>query len=1044
MENFMEKSIRFYSIFPVLFMTLFVFSANNKVYGRHERTMSNEMPGLDATAHHQQKNRIDKPTNVRGDQTAGTIQFDVSGKVNDATTGRSMPGVNVFVKGTTNGTATDPRGKYDLSVSSESDTLVFSYIGYQTQEIPIQGRSKIDVRLKSKTISGQELVVVGYGTQKKSDLTGSISSVSDKDFNAGITTNPEQLIQGKAAGVQITQRSGDPNAPAVVNIRGVGSLRSGSSPLYVVDGVPLSGNANFLDAQDIQSIDVLKDASATAIYGARAANGVILITTKKGSKGAPRLTYNGYTSISSVAKELPVLNAREFINFQKNYGNKANIYSNNINTNWQNQIFRTAYSQNHDLSYSGGSDNSTYRVALNYKNQEGIVLNSRRKNYNGSLNLTQSFLHNRLTLSTNLHGIFIRANNTAINNGTGGVSGDLLSHATTANPTYPVYNKNGTLFQFPVGINPLVSAKRNTDFSKETRILGDVQADLTILKGLDYKARFSADQYDIVGISQQGKVNVSSGSADISNIDGRLVNTTHENTNYTVEQDLTYKFNTGVHSFTLLGGYSYQQFNYQYRSWSINNFSTTEINAYRNPGIGTNLSIDQNRPGGSAYINKLQSFYGRANYNYNSKYYLTATLRADGSSKFGKNKQYGLFPSFAASWRLSNEPFLSGFKALSNLKIRAGWGETGNQNIPPYITHQLVTVETGQGEGYYFGNTNSAGITLVRAQNENLHWETSRQTNIGLDFGFLDDRLSGTIDVYNKISSDILFESSTSEDPIQPTTSFWKNYNNMEIHNKGLEMTLEYRQHVGPNVSFDIGGNVSFLHNNVTGVPVKILQTGQISGQGLSGVTVNGLLDNNPVGTFYLLDWIGLDKNGMNKFRDVNGDGVINAEDYITAGSALPSSTFGGFIKFFYRNFDFSATVNGVYGNKIYWNDQNAYYSYSQLAGGKNSLQSTAALAGKESIQNSATPSTRWLHDGSYLRLNNATIGYNINTRSINWLNKLRVYVTGQNLFVITSYPGYDPAVDTSSPVNSFRSFGIDGTSYPRARTFIFGINFTI
>lgn len=1003
-------------------MILFVFSINKRVYGKHKIEMENPIFKSDL---------------------AGSFQFEVSGKVIDATTGRSMPGVNVFVKGTTNGTATDANGKYDLSVSSSSDTLIFSYIGYQTREIYIGGRSQVDVSLKSKTISGQELVVVGYGIQKRSDLTGSISSVNQSDFNTGITTNPEQLIQGKAAGVQITQRSGDPNAPAVVNIRGVGSLRSGSSPLYVVDGIPLSGDANFLDAQDIQSIDVLKDASATAIYGARAANGVILITTKKGHKGAPKLTYNGYASISNVSKELPVLDAQQFISFQNKYGNPNNIYSNNISTDWQNKIFQTAYSQNQNLSYSGGTNNSTYRVALDYQNQQGIVLNSRRKNYNGSLNLTQSFLNNHLTLSTNLHGIFIRANNTAINTGTGGVSGDLLSAATTANPTYPVYNPNGSLFQFPVGINPLESAKRNTNFSKETRILGDVQADLTIIKGLDYKARFSVDTYDIVGIDQQDKVNVSSGSADISNIDGRLVNSTGENTNYTVEQDLTYKFNTGVHSFTLLGGYSYQQFNYQSRSWSINNFSTTEINAYRNPGIGTVLNIDQNRPSGSAYINKLQSFYGRVNYNYNSKYYLTTTLRADGSSKFGKNKQYGLFPSFAVSWRLSNEPFLSGFKPLSNLKIRAGWGETGNQDIPPYITKQLVTVATGQGEGYYFGDTNSAGITLVRAQNENLHWETSKQTDIGLDFGFFDDRLTGTLDVYNKISSDILFESTTSEDPIQPTTSFWKNYNNMEIHNKGLEMSLEYQQRIGSNFSFDIGGNVSFLHNNVTGVPVKILQTGQISGQGLSGVTVNGLLNNNPVGTFYLLDWIGLDANGMNKFRDINNDGVINAEDYITAGSALPSSTFGGFLKLYYRNFDFSVNLNGVYGNKVYWNDQNAYYSFSQLAGGKNSLESTAALGGKESIQNSATPSTRWLHDGSYLRLNNATIGYSFNTRSINWLNKLRLYVSGQNLFVITSYPGYDPAVDTSSPVNSFRSFGIDGTSYPRARTFIFGINFT-
>lgn len=965
----------------------------------------------------------------------------ISGVVTDANSGETLPGVNIIVKGTATGTAAGSDGSYELTVPSLLDTLVFSFIGYQTLQVPINGRTNIDVALQPQAVAGEELVVVGYGVQRRSDVTGAIGSVSEEDFNRGIITSPEQLIQGRVPGVNVTQRSGDPSSSSVVTIRGVGTVRTGSSPLYVVDGVALSGNGDFINPKDIESIDVLKDASATAIYGSRGANGVVIITTKKGQSGVPRLTYDGSFSISNAANTIDVLNAREFIDFQNEFGDPSTIYSTSIDTDWQDQILRTAYSQRHSLSYGGGTENSSYYASLNVQDQEGIVLESTREKYNGRLNVSQSFLDDRLNVELNLTGVYIRSDNAPIVSGPG-VGGDFLSNALTANPTYPTHNADGSLFNFPEGINPLQRMEAMTDFNKTSRILGNIKASFRIAEGLEYRINFAADNLQATGIEQTNRHNIVGGeTTNLPDPEGRLENSTSEESNALLESFLTYLFDLEDHSFNLLGGYSYQKFSSQSRSWSIDDFSTTEIDAYRNPGIGTEISISENRPSGSASINELQSFFGRANYNFMSRYFLTATLRADGSSRFGENNRYGIFPSFSVAWLISDEAFLSGVEALSNLRLRAGWGQTGNQDIPSYITHRLLSVSTGAGAGYFFG-TNSPGINIVRAQNENIKWEVSTQTNIGLDFGLFDDRVYGTVDVFNKISSDILWQSSTGVDPVVPTSSFWNNYD-MEIQNKGVELSLAYRQAIGTDFSFDIGGNISFIDNNVTNLPVQILRTGQISGQGLSGVQVNGFLNDRPAGTFWVLDWIGLDENGLNEFRDVDGDGNITDGDFVDGGTGLPSTTFGGYANIAYKGFDLSLNFNGVSGNRIYWNDENAYFNYPRLVAGNN-VSSHILNYTNESTINSATPSTRFIHDGSYFRLNNATVGYSVNTATIGWLRSLRFYITGQNLFVITGYPGFDPEVDISRSSGGFRSTGIDATAYPRARTIMFGVNFTL
>lgn len=975
----------------------------------------------------------------------GAYAQTVSGTVINSQTGDPLPGVNIVVKGTSNGTATNSNGHYSLEVSSLQNTLVFSFIGYKTKTVPINGRMKIDVALELTTITGKELVVIGFGTmQEKSEVTGAISSVSQENFNVGVTTSPGQLIQGKISGVQVTQRSGNPNASTVVNIRGVGTLRANSHPLYIIDGVPVTGSADFLNPDNIKSVTVLKDASATAIYGSRASAGVILITTKKGSsRGEPVLTYSGQLSISSPANTLDLLTADQFRKFQKKYGDPDDdIYSNTVSTDWQDVIFRTAISQNQSISYAGGSENNTYRASIGYEDNRGIVYDSRRRNYNASLSLGQSVLNDRIQLDMQLRGIFINAENPSISNDAG-VGGDLISRATSANPTYPAFTDDGKIFNFPKGINPLLFRKRTIKFNKKTRLRGYIKANVRIIEGLQYTVTFSANKLNVNGVDLLNPISAGRGAVDIPDPQGRLETSILNNYSVSIENNLKYNFLIDKNSFNLLGGYSYRKFKYQSRQWSINNFSTGEILSYRNPSIGTSLTINENRPNGTAHITYLQSVYGRMMYNYDDTYFLTAAIRVDGSSKFGKNKKYGFFPSVSVGWLLSNESFLA-FEALSNLKLRVGWGRTGNQNIPTNITRRLVNVSTGQGIGYFFSGKNIPGISLIRAQNKLLHWETSTQTNIGLDFGFLNNRITGTIDIFRKVSSSILFKSSTSLDPIQITDVFWKNYDEMKITNEGLEVSLNYIQQIGANFSFEIGGNISFINNNVTGAPQR-LATGTISGRGLSGITVGAVLNNHPVGTFYLRKWIGFDENGLSQYKDVNKDGVINSDDLITAGSALPSSTYGIHLRLNYNSFVLSMSFNGQNGNKLFWNDHIAYYAYPRAAGGGNTLEFISNFGGEESIKDSPKPSTRYIYDASFFRLNSVTLGYSISSGpNSDWFKNIRFTVSGQNIFVITDYPGYDPNVQTKRVTGGLQSLGIDGTSYPRARTFTFGIEISI
>jgi len=1011
-------------------------------FGNHQLTKSNI-----TTSDLRVVNDPPKPVNLK-------IQQTVTGRVTDSSTGESLPGVNIVVQGTSTGTTTDADGNYELTVPTLQGVLVFSYIGYLTQNINIDGNTVLNIQLQTQEIIGDELVVVGYGVQRRADITGSIASVSERDFNNGIIATPGELLQGKLPGVNVTSASGEPGANQTLTIRGPGTVR-GAGPLYVVDGIAVSdasapggasfglggrsssGGLAFLNPADIESIDVLKDASATAIYGARGANGVIIITTKQGSASQSQLNYDVNYSISNAAKTIDVLSAEEFASFQNNRGAEGQQFVHGHSTNWQDEILRTGYSKNHSLSYSAGTQNSNYYASVSLLDQEGIVMNSGLERYTGRININQRFLDDRLNIGMNLTASQVRTDYAPIGNNAG-VYGDALTNAMTANPTYPTHNPDGSIFLMPDGmINPLMLMDVITDFSEVSRTAGSINASFRIIEGLEYRVNVAVDNSIGSRISQAARHNI----PRVDNPEGRLFDAKNEVRNFQTESFLNYIFSAAEnHNFNLLAGYSFQKFESQTRSWNIQNFATTEIDAYRNPGIGTSLTIGNNRPSGGAAVNELQSFFGRANYNFMNRYYLTTTVRADGSSRFGADHRYGIFPSFSFAWQLSDEAFINS-SAINNLRLRAGWGQTGNQDIPNYITRQLVNVSTGEGSGYQINpGTISPGISFVRAQNESIRWEVSTQTNLGLDFGLFNDAVYGAIDLFHKVSSDILFETTTGVDPISPTSSLWSNYD-MEIINRGIEIALAYRNSIGTAFSFDIGGNISFLNNEIKNMPVSLIRTGAISGPGLSGERVGAFLNGKPFGAFWTHEWIGLDSEGMNIFRDVDGDGNITDADHIYAGSALPDMTYGITSNLGYKNFDLSLHFNGVSGNKVYWNDQNAYFSMPRLYGGLNIIKES--LNTEEATINSAAASTRFLHNGSYFRLNNATLGYNVNTVNINWLRNLRLYITGQNLFTITDYPGFDPEVDTPRNVGGFSSAGIDGSRYPKARSFVFGVNLT-
>jgi TonB-linked SusC/RagA family outer membrane protein len=969
--------------------------------------------------------------------TAGASGIDriVKGSVVDDTNGETLIGCTVTLKGSTQGVTTDASGNYSINVPDNNAVLVFAFIGYDSQEKTVGNQSTINVRLKSNLAQLNEIVVIGYGNTSSKDVTGSAKSIKSEAFNKGIINSPEQLLQGKVAGVNVTAASGEPGANININVRGPGGVRTGSTPLFVIDGFALDNSGvggatnplTFLNPEDIESIDVLKDASATAIYGSRGANGVILITTKKGKNGTSSLNYSGNIGFSKMARPLDLFTADEFRAESKKLG--AIFNDDGGNTDWQKEVSRTAITQNHNLALSGGNDKLKYFGSFGVQTQEGILKNSSLDRYNGRINLNQNFWNNRLSVDVNLS-----ASSTV--NKRPPIQG-LLGSIITANPTYVPFDSDGNLKNYPDTNSPLLGLTLNQDYTTNNRLLGNISPSFTIMKGLVYKLNFGIDNSntnrDLQTMPYQEPF-----------VEGGYQNLTNFNNNRLIENYITYDLNRNGNSLTALAGHSYQRIFVQGRGFSINKFPINDIEPRYNPGLGQDLSLLNNRPSGFALLNELQSFFSRVTYQHQDKYLATATVRVDGSSKFGANNKYGVFPSFSLGWRISEESFMKE-SAFDDLKLRAGWGLTGNQEIPSKITQALFTSSVSANTSYPLDATSAypAGTTFSRLANPNIQWEVSSQIDIGLDFGLFNGALSGTIDYFSKVSQDILLEVIPA-DPVQPAGTFWTNVPNMKIINNGLELDLLYRKKVSNKFRYEIGGNITFIDNVVRNSPYTVIPSGSASGSGLTSATINGYINGQPIGTFFMQEFIGFDENGLSKYADVNGDGVVGTNDRIAAGTALPNRIYNLSGNMNWGNFDFAINFNGIAGNKVYDNTANANFYKLRLSKAVNTTREAIQFP-EESINNAAPISTRFLKDGAFFRLNNAALGYTFDTKKMGadkWLQSLRLSVTGQNLFLITKYNGYDPDVNTDRAINGISSYGIDYLSYPKARTVIFGINF--
>jgi len=989
----------------------------------------------------------------------------VSGKVTSADDGSGVPGVNILEKGTSNGTVSDSDGNYKISVGDNA-TLVFSFVGFTTQEIAVGAQSTINATMQSDVQALEEVVVIGYGQAEAKDITGAIVSAKPENFNQGVIASPEQLIQGRLAGVSVTSTNGEPGAAVNIRIRGTSSMRAGNNPLFVIDGVPLSSEdtsaggmaagigtssaknpLNFLNPNDIASIDVLKDASATAIYGSRGANGVILITTKGGKSGKPTLEYSYNLSASTITKKYDVLNATDFLSAYTKFNGAAAAASINkgANTDWQDQVLRTAYTNNHNISFGGGDKGGDYRFAFGYMDQQGIIKQSGLQRVNFRFNGTRKFLDDKLKISTQVTVGQTHDDRVPVTDNSG-FEGDLIGNMIKATPTYPVLNPDGTYFQTGVTQpNPVAMIRLSKGFTNTLRLLGNISAEYQITKNISFKTVLGLDR-SIAATRQAFSRDLYAtgiGGPNATDKLGRLFVNDVEQDNRLWENYFNFDKTFGSSKLNALLGYSYQSFNISTMGFQLTNFQTSDLNIMINNFASASQTPNFNNTvgnGGAVGTNstnttdELQSFFGRVTYSINDKYIVTATVRSDGSTRFGSNNKYGTFPSFAFKWRLKEEGFVP--DAFSDLSFRVGYGITGNQALPHNLYDERNRYQDwGIGNP---GNINGGGLANVSFPNPDLKWESTSQFNAGLDFGLFNNRLRGSIDVYYKDTKDLLYQEVSAQPA--PNPFVWKNLP-ADVINKGIELQLEYDIIANSNFKWTFLGNVAYNYNELTNFN-SFINVGTINGQGLTGAFAERLAGGQPLFAFFLRDFAGYDANGISMY---NGGDIQK----FVGKSPLPKVITGITNNFKYKNWDLNIFFNGNFGQYLYSNTANAFFTAGTLASGRNVTKDVPTSG--ESNLNAPDVSTRFLYDASFLRLQNVTLGYNLTVKP-KWLSALRLYVTGQNLFVITNYPGQDPEVNTSKPLGSLSAagtntgiptVGIDYTSYPKTRTYTIGINAT-
>ena len=1006
--------------------------------------------------------------------------LEITGTISSSEDNQPLIGVNVLEKGTLNGTVSEIDGTYKITAAANA-VLVFSYIGFENEEIAVKGRSKIDVVLGEGSELLKEILVTGYKKEIKSDVASAISSIKSKDIEKLVVLGIDQALQGQAAGVMVTQTTGAPGDDIAVRIRGAGTIGN-NNPLYVIDGVPTTGNINMFSTNDIESIEVLKDGASAAIYGARAANGVILITTKKGKAGKASFTFDASAGVQEANRLPKLLNSEEYLTIRNEAIANANelripirqipLYDTGIldtlpDTDWLGQMFSNAPIQRYSLSATGGSEGGNFYILGEYQNQDGVFRGQGFKKYalrfNGEAGSKRFKIGNNLSFSVTDRKVI----NSSGDGFGGGNELNAIRYALIAAPVVPVYYPDGSYVKVTSELgdptlfgdgnaNPLALVDATDWTIKRYRIFGNVFAELIPLEGLRLRTTLGADL-----LFENGKLfkeRLSQAIYDPTSLSESRV--FDQNLVWNNTADFQRSF--GKFRFSGLLGMEAIVNKTNYLAASANNFSRTDpLFRYINNSVPTEI----NNLGASGIESEwaLLSYFAQGGVSFASRYVVNASVRRDGSSRFGEGNRWGVFPSVSAAWNVSNEPFFARVPVVSTLKLRASWGKLGNQEIGVYPYSSLI--ETGR-RVYDFGGQSVTGARLVEAGNSNIRWETTTQTDFGMELGLLKDRLSFVVDYYKKNTEDVLVrvpipQAGGSQNPPYVNAG--------GVENKGLELGASLRGGKGK-FTYSIGANIATVHNQV----VSLADSEPIlGGFGLSDGAITKTEIGYPIGSFYLWKMEGIfqtqaeidaspfqtddTRPGDVKFADLNDDGLVDDKDRAHFGNPFPDFMFGLNANFTYQNFDLSVLAQGIQGNDVYFLFGN--FAYEVQARGFNSYSgildrwtptNTDTNIPKVSLDDrngNRRISTRWLEDGSYLRIRNITLGYNfkdlIKTDAI---GNLRLYFSVQNAFTFTKYSGLDPEIQANTndtrgvDISSDLAVGIDWGTVPAPRTWIGGV----
>ncbi|WP_165932726.1 SusC/RagA family TonB-linked outer membrane protein [Flavobacterium cellulosilyticum] len=1004
-------------------------------------------------------------------------QVNVKGNITDES-GLPLIGVNIHVLGTNKGIQSDLDGNYEFVNVDSNAILEFSYSGYLSQKIALDGKTNLNVVLKISQTKLDEVVIVGYSTQKKKDLTGAISTVNIDDLSKSVSPFASQSLQGLVSGVRVTSNTGAPGEGAQIRIRGVGSLSGNNAPLYIVDGIPTNNGMDNISSSDIESISVLKDAASTAIYGSRAGNGVVLITTKKGTKGQDvKITFNSSLGVQSQGKLTEMTNKDQYVTIYNEAADNDNAflspdqsflirkkitpeYATSLpNINHLESIFRQALLQQYHLGISWGTEKTTYNFSGGYFDQEGILLGSSYNKANAKMSMNTE-VKSWLNVGLNLN-VYSDENNIvgSSGDGLGGNGGSAIRYAFFRTPAIPIYDSEGNFVDKPErpdffgdGYNPVGVLKNTDNVRRNNGLFGDVNFKFNLSDDFFVVSTLGLDKSSF----KQRRFNKNWGDQNRINNPNSLTISSNLVSNYTVSNVLNYKhtFND-IHNFTVLIGNENIVNNEEYFEASDRDFVD------QNPlllTLGNGKGLDNSNESSSKSV--LKSYFGKANYNYDSRYFVSGVLRRDGSSRFSEGHQWGNFYSASLGWRIDKD-FLKDNTLIQKWMLRAGFGAVGDQQIPNFAYSSLV----GRNYNYPFGGISQPGNAVVSLGNESLTWATSKQADIGTDISFFNGQLEFSFDYFHKSTEDMLLRISMPSSNGYASAPF---FNTGNVLNSGYEFDVTYRKYINDDISFSIKANASFLNNEVTQLEAPILG-GRIDNNVYATKTEVGY----PIGSFYLYTQEGIFQNttdiltsafqgnnihpGDVKYKDINRDGIINELDRSHVGSSIPDATFGLNTEFKYKNVSLEIFFAGAYGNKIYnqintdiegfyrpFNVTQRYYDERWTGEGTSNTQPRASWSAKS---NNTKPSTRFLENGSYVRLKNVQLGYDFNKAIIQPLNinKLRIYISASNLFTLTKYSGLDPEFSTNDNSKSEGDLaaGIDFGTYPNSTVILCGLQLT-